>query len=83
MGMNDRETVALIGGGHAIGKAHGACLTGPGSSPLEDPGNPWPGTCGEGEMKGKGTTRSLVDSRVRGRPPRPNGAMSTSRASRN
>uniref|UniRef100_A0AAV1UZJ1 Plant heme peroxidase family profile domain-containing protein n=2 Tax=Peronospora matthiolae TaxID=2874970 RepID=A0AAV1UZJ1_9STRA len=54
MGMNDRETVALIGGGHAIGKAHGACLTGPGSSPLEDPGNPWPGTCGEGEMKGKG-----------------------------
>ncbi|KAH7492273.1 Catalase-peroxidase 2 [Phytophthora ramorum] len=54
MGMNDRETVALIGGGHAFGKTHGACPTGPGPSPLEDPENPWPGTCGEGEMKGKG-----------------------------
>ncbi|GMF14099.1 unnamed protein product [Phytophthora lilii] len=54
MGMDDRETVALIGGGHAFGKTHGACPTGAGPSPLEDPENPWPGTCGEGEMKGKG-----------------------------
>ncbi|KAI9921555.1 hypothetical protein PsorP6_000365 [Peronosclerospora sorghi] len=54
LGMNDRETVALIGGGHTFGKAHGACSTGAGPSPLEDPVNPWPGTCGEGKMKGKG-----------------------------
>ncbi|KAG7378333.1 hypothetical protein PHYPSEUDO_010241 [Phytophthora pseudosyringae] len=54
MGMDDRETVALIGGGHAFGKTHGACPTGPGPSPLESPESPWPGTCGEGAMKGKG-----------------------------
>lgn len=47
MGMNDRETVALIGGGHSFGKVHGACLTGAGPGPLEQPDDPWPGTCGE------------------------------------
>ena len=47
MGMNDIQTVALIGGGHAFGKCYGACLTGPGSknNPSKNPTNPWSGTC--------------------------------------
>jgi len=50
MNMDDRETVALIGGGHAFGKTHGPCPDGAGKKPVEDPINPWPGMCGTGKL---------------------------------
>lgn len=45
MDFNDSETVAICGGGHAFGKCHGACKTGPGPNPADAPFNSWPGTC--------------------------------------
>ncbi|CAK9048709.1 unnamed protein product [Durusdinium trenchii] len=65
MGMNDSQTVALIGGGHTFGKSHGACPEGPGPAPNQDVHNPWPGKCGTGKgylgirwgMEGPWTTK--------------------------
>jgi catalase-peroxidase len=46
MGMTDEETVALVAGGHAFGKCHGACSDtyvgpDPDSSPIEQQGLGW------------------------------------------
>merc|ERR1719210_1061658 len=52
MGHTDRNTVALIGGGHAVGKAHGACPKGAGLPPNQayEAGEiPWKGQCGTGK----------------------------------
>ena len=48
MDMDDRENVALIGGGHTFGKCHGASTDDPGPKPFECPANPWPGNFGSG-----------------------------------
>ncbi len=53
MGMNDEETVALIAGGHTLGKTHGAgeathVGTDPEASPIEAQGPGWASTHGTG-----------------------------------
>merc|ERR1712070_879121 len=66
MDHDDRATVALIGGGHAFGKAHGACSKkgaaglGPSAAFTSTPVVcPWTGTCGTG--KGKDTFTSGLE----------------------
>ena len=46
MDWEGRELVALIGGGHSVGKAHGATKESPGKLPSECPFAPWDGRRG-------------------------------------
>jgi catalase-peroxidase len=64
MAMNDEETVALIAGGHAFGKTHGAggaSLVGPEpeATPIEEQGLGW--KCGFGTGKGDDTVSSGLE----------------------
>ena len=56
MSMNDEETVALIAGGHTLGKVHGAgkadCLgPDPAAAPTEQQGLGWKNHCGKGNAE--------------------------------
>ncbi len=64
MGMNDKETVALVAGGHTFGKCHGAgdaALVGPEpeAAPIEEQGLGWKSSFGSG--KGGDTISSGIE----------------------
>lgn len=64
MAMNDEETVALIAGGHAFGKVHGAASTqhlgpAPAGADIEQQAFGWKNSYGTG--KGKDTTTSGLE----------------------
>ena len=46
MNWEGSELVALIGGGHTFGKAHGATTNSPGDPPKTCPFAPWAGATG-------------------------------------
>ena len=56
MAMNDEEIVALVAGGHTLGKAHGArpadCLEAePAAAAIEEQGLGWKNKCGKGNAE--------------------------------
>lgn len=56
MAMNDEEIVALVAGGHTLGKAHGArpadCIGAePAAADIEDQGLGWKNKCGKGNAE--------------------------------